>query len=424
MLNQSSFKFIHAADLHLDSPVRIHRVESSVVFSQLLTASLDSFSDLCTFAITEKVDFIILAGDVYDGIQRGVRAQLRFARELVKLAEAGINVFMVHGNHDPLQGSEDLSIKWPGNLFLFPTTPQTLPLAANGRIYGRITGVSYQDSHEMRNLALQFPNVSDSKLFEIAVLHANIGGSSDHDNYAPASLEDLLSKGYDYWALGHIHKRAVLCDDPMVIYPGNLQGLHMKPSERGNKGAELVEVDKGKIVHSPVSFSKVILEQIEFDVSGYLSIDMVLNDLSHKISELSLCYDKKPLVLRILFTGDVTDAIELAFRDPDDLNQAVVDEISQVVPNLLIESISSEVRPSRSLEDLIGLSDIVGELIDEISRWESSGPELGNESLQDSSRGKVLAGLSRLGLGETLRFNLDDLAAAKNLLSRLLSEEQ
>lgn len=299
-----SFKFLHAADLHLDSPVQIRSASGSSILPKLSTATLDSFTDLCVFASDEHVDFIVLAGDVYDGIERGLRAQLRLFREISNLRDLGINVYMVHGNHDPIVGSKEIAMKWPDNLYVFPKSPKTFDLVKDGQVYGRITGMSYESKHETRNLALQFPEVIGSNLFEIAVLHANIGSANEHANYAPATLDDLLSKGYDYWALGHIHKRTVLNDKPKVIYPGNLQGLHLKPSERGPKGAELVKVDAGGISNCPKPFSKVIFDQISFDVSNYKTFESLMRGLDDAIKSLSDNLNLRPLVLRIQFMGN------------------------------------------------------------------------------------------------------------------------
>lgn len=424
METQIRFNFLHAADLHLDSPVQILSMSESSVLSKLSMATLDSLTDLCTCAIDEKVDFIVLAGDVYDGIRRGIRAQLRLFNEMSRLKDYGINVYMVHGNHDPIVGSKDISIKWPSNLFIFPTIPTTFSLEKEGETYCRITGVSYRSKHEDRNLALQFPNVRNSSFFEIAVLHTNIGSATEHGNYAPATLDDLLTKGYDYWALGHIHKRAVLSENPVVIYPGNLQGLHMKPSERGPKGAELVEVKGGTISHWAKAIAKVIFDQIDFDVSRYETFESILHDLVQTIKSLSEGIFSTPLVVRIQFIGVAVVDIEEAFRDLEGLSQVVTDEVIHSIPNVLVESVASQVTPSRTLEDMVGLSDIITELIEEIERWQSSDMEIGTDGMKDSSRRKVLQGLARLGLDDVLHYDQNDLLAAKGLLALLFSEER
>lgn len=417
------FKFIHCSDLHLDSPFQVHISSGTEVAAALHDAAVDSFTALCDFAIDESVDFIVVSGDVYDGIERGIRAQLRLLREVSKLSAANIDVYMAFGNHDPLGQGGEFAIKWPSNLHIFPDTPLSFSLEKEDKVYGHITGISYRTKHEQRNLAQLFPDVNDSGLFEIAVLHANIGGNAEHDNYSPATLEDLVSKGYDYWALGHIHKRTVLSESPFVIYPGNLQGLHMKPSERGPKGAELVIVGS-ELGHRFIPFARVVFEQIEVDVTGIESIDSLLAECGDRAISLVGKSGAASLVVRVHLVGTAEEELYRAIEDIDSVAQTLAEELQLNNSKILLEGMSSSVMPSRTLDDLVGLSDVIGELVTEIEKWRQSEPLLDQMVIDDPSKKGIISKLSRVGLAESLKFDRNDLEAAYRVLTALFAKEE
>lgn len=414
------FKFVHAADLHLDSPFRIHEGRDDELRNLLLGASLAAFSRLCDLAIDEKVDFIVLAGDVYDGIERGARAQLEMRRQLLRLASHGIAVYMAFGNHDPVDSAERFAIDWPENLVKFPVVPETFPLKRNGVRFGEITGVSYQTREERRNLARLFPN-SDTELFSIAVLHSNVGNSQEHGNYAPAALTDLIGKGYDYWALGHIHKRTILSESPLIVYPGNIQGLHMKPSERGPKGAELVEVRQGGITHSFVTLAEVMFDIVTVDVSGYRTLNALIDGCIEGLRRKREAVGERPLVARIDLVGIVEEELVDFAENLDDVNRELLLEARNMRPAVFLDQLDSHLLRRRGLEDLVALSDVVGELIKEIGEWRQDDGRLGQITLESDLRSMLVARLKRLGIADSLTVRQVDVDSAEMLLSELLS---
>ena len=414
-----AFKFIHSADLHLDSPFRVHEGKNEDLRDLLINASLEALSQLCDAAIDQKVDFIILAGDTYDGIERGARAQLHLRREILRVGTHGIKVFMAFGNHDPVNQSREASIFWPENLIRFGPEPETLALERDGVTYGEITGVSYETKDEKRNLAQMFPE-SRTELFSIAVLHTNVGGSKEHGNYAPATLADLIGKGYDYWALGHIHKRTILCDDPLIVYPGNIQGLHMKPSERGIKGAELVEVSSSGVNHRFIPFSQIVFDLVEVDVSGCGSFDSVVESCLEAIRLKSQENGGRPLIARIALSGWISDNIDDLPANLDMVHAELVTESERMQPAVYVDQVEgSLVRPQR-LEELSLLSDVVGELIREVGEWRSDRLRLEGFSIERELRNNLASRLKRIGLAESLSAIESDLDAAENLLAQLL----
>ena len=235
------FRFVHAADLHLDSPFT--GLKSSVpehVATSLRQATFNAYDNIVELCVSEHVDALLIAGDVYDGADRSLRAQRRFIDGLDRLHQAGIRSFVCHGNHDPLDGWE-ARLAYPPSCHRFGSEFQAVPVFEDDPGAAVVHGVSYPTRNVRRNLVRRLGQV-DSRSFNIGLLHANVDNDSNHRAYAPCSLSDLVETGVDYWALGHVHTRRVLNPQrPTVVYPGNPQGRHL--NETGPRGVYLVTVD-------------------------------------------------------------------------------------------------------------------------------------------------------------------------------------
>ena len=246
-----SFRFVHAADLHLDTPFQGYGQSSPILQAALRDASLRAFDSLIDLCIEEDAAFLLLAGDIYDGVNRGLRPQQRFLRGIERLAKENIKVFVIYGNHDPLGEGWGAVRSWPSNIHFFGSEgvePVEVQLEGGPTVI--IYGVSYPTKAVTENLALRYTRTSN-KGVHIALLHATVGSTSEHDAYSPCTLAELAMIGMDYWALGHIHKRAVLAREmPWVVYPGSIQGRSPKPSEMEPKGAYVVEVE-GDVIAEP-----------------------------------------------------------------------------------------------------------------------------------------------------------------------------
>lgn len=237
----SSFRFLHAADIHLDSPLRGLAGQEGSAAERIRGASREAFEQLVTLALAEEVAFVIIAGDLYDGDWRDYRTGLFFAAQVGRLNAAGIPVFLLYGNHDAeSQITRRLSL--PPNVRVFGARgPGTFVLDELGVA---LHGQSFRRRDTRENLVPGYPEPLDCDL-NIGVLHTGLGGMGGHENYAPCALEDLLARGYDYWALGHVHQFQVLHEHPHVVFPGNLQGRHIR--ETGPKGAVLVTMTDGRL---------------------------------------------------------------------------------------------------------------------------------------------------------------------------------
>ncbi len=233
------FRFIHTADIHLDSPLKGLEAHEDAPVEEIRGATRRAFDNLIDLAIEEEVAFVLIAGDLYDGDWKDYNTGLYFAGRMGKLNEAGIQVFIVSGNHDAASNTTR-AMPLPDNVTIFSTKrPESRIIDKLGVI---IHGQGYSTKAITDNLAAEYP-IANPDLFNIGLLHTSLTGRENHANYAPCSLGDLRSRGYDYWALGHVHKREVVCKEPVVIFPGNIQGRHIK--ETGAKGATLVTVEDG-----------------------------------------------------------------------------------------------------------------------------------------------------------------------------------
>ena len=295
-------RFVHAADLHLDSPFRGIRSEApGYVAEALRRATFDAYDGIIDLCLRERVDALLVAGDIYDGADRSLRAQLRFVEGLKRLDDAGIRSFICHGNHDPLNGWEARLDLPPGSVRFGPVVTG-MPVFPHEPQRATVYGVSYPQREVRENLAPLFAGPLSSG-FNIGLLHANVGGHPDHDSYAPCSVADLTETGMDYWALGHVHTRQVIQENrPTVVYPGNSQGRH--PGERGARGVYLVDVDDHGGVNLDFRAIDVVRwESLEVGI-GVLDTEQKLMDAVDRAADsCTEAADGRPVVFRLTLTG-------------------------------------------------------------------------------------------------------------------------
>jgi DNA repair exonuclease SbcCD nuclease subunit len=233
-------RFVHAADVHLDSPLRgLDEYEGAPIHA-LRGATRSAFAALIELALAEHVDFVIIAGDLYDGDWPDFNTGLFFVNQVRRLDRAGIPLVLISGNHDAASRiTSHLSL--PPNVHSFATTQPSTICYEHLRV--AVHGQGFARQAETQNLAANYPSPVPGH-FNVGVLHTALDGREGHAPYAPCTLEDLLARGYDYWALGHIHVRESVNGSrhPRVEFPGNIQGRHVR--ESGAKGCLLVTVDE------------------------------------------------------------------------------------------------------------------------------------------------------------------------------------
>jgi len=222
--DEGKMKFIHTADIHLDSPLRGLSSYPDAPTERLRTATRDAFDNLVSSAIDEQVDFLIIAGDVYDGDWKDFNTGLFFVRQMGRLRRANILVYLLHGNHDA-ESEMTRGLELPDNVHVFSSSKAQTFLIDNIKV--ALHGRSFKIAATTDNLLPSYPQPVPSWL-NIGVLHTALEGNSEHAKYAPCSVAELQAKGYQYWALGHVHEHWIQRGDTTIAYPGNLQGRHIR----------------------------------------------------------------------------------------------------------------------------------------------------------------------------------------------------
>lgn len=260
-------RFIHCADFHLDSPLRgLERYEGAPA-SGMREATRRSFANVVDLGLEREVDFVLIAGDVFDGDWLDFNTGLFFSNQLRLLSDADIRVFIVRGNHDALSKISK-AVTLPKNVHVFKTAKATTIIDEN--IGFAIHGQSFATGVVTDDLAAQYPDVIPG-LLNIGLLHTALSGREGHEPYAPTTTDRLAAKGYHYWALGHVHNREIVQENPWIVFPGNTQGRHAR--EVGPKGCVVVEGDAYEGIRS--------VEFVATDVARWQHLTVDVTDLAH-----------------------------------------------------------------------------------------------------------------------------------------------
>ncbi|MDF0726898.1 DNA repair exonuclease [Cytobacillus sp. S13-E01] len=343
----NSLTFLHTADLHLDSPFQ--GLQSRIpmeLYKRIQDSTFTSFTKVIDLAIRENVDFILISGDLFDSADRSVRAQVRFRKEMKRLDEQGISAYVIHGNHDHI-GGDWTAIQWPLNVHVF--TNQEVEIQTfqkSGKPLANLYGFSYQEKAVTKNMVPLYEKEGDAA-YHIGLLHGSAEGSLlEHNNYAPFTIKQLLDKKFDYWALGHIHKRQVLHEEPLIVYPGNIQGRHRK--ETGEKGCYIVKLTEN---NSKISFHQtadILWENVQVSIADISSYSHLL-DYCFQTIEGFRRYDQGGVLLEVELIGSgalhkdlhdrnlVDDLLSILIEAEQDKNNFVLVTTIRVHTTMMIE---------------------------------------------------------------------------------------
>lgn len=353
------FKFLHAADLHLDSPLVGLARYAGAPADQLRAATRQALVSLVDFALEEQVAFVLIAGDLYDGDWKDYNTGLFFVHQMSRLRQAGIKVFLVAGNHDAASQLSRSLKQLPENVFAFSTRhPGTEILEEVGVA---VHGQGYPTAAVHTDLAASYPEARPN-LFNIGVLHTSVTGRPGHEPYAPCTLDGLLAKGYHYWALGHVHQREVLCQDPWVVFPGNLQGRHIR--ETGPKGCTIVTVDEGRIVTVEEVYLDVLRWQLcTVDATGAENAPEVVDRVAAALEQGAAASEGRFLAVRLQISGACRAHEELSRRPEHWVNEirAAADDVGG--GSVWMEKVLLNTSGAASLEELLAAGGALGGLL-------------------------------------------------------------
>jgi len=364
-------KFLHCADAHLDSPLRGLERYDGAPAAQIRGATRQAFERVIDLAISEQVDFVLIAGDIYDGDWKDYNTGLYFAARMSKLREADIRVFIIHGNHDAASQITK-SLRLPDNVrVLSDREPESIRLDDLGVV---IHGQGFSKRTLAENISEHYPPASQD-FYNIGMLHTSATGRPGHETYAPCNVEDLLEKGYDYWALGHVHAREVLHQEPWIVFPGNLQGRHIR--ETGPKGPSLVTVEEGhvpSVEHHDTDVLRWCL--CEVDASGISDVDGVIDCIRTAIAAEVSRSEGRLLAVRVQVSGACAAHTALV-ADPHKWT-AEVRSAATDLGDVWIEKVKFQTSLKVDLKAMLQRDDPLGRLVSAIHELDKK-PELLDE---------------------------------------------
>ncbi len=338
------FKFLHVADIHLDSPLLGLSKYEGVPVEEIRLATRTALTNAVDLAIEEKVEFVVISGDIYDGDWPHFGTGLFFCSEMGRLERAGIEVFLLYGNHDA-DSVLTKKLPLPDNVHAFRSNKaHTIPHKRTGTaVHGR----SYRDKDTRDNLASQYPEAVPGVL-NIGVLHTALSGRPPHAPYAPCSVAELAAKGYQYWALGHVHDFEIVSTNPYIVFPGNLQGRTIR--EAGGKGAVLVTVTDGAISIQP---ERRLLDSVRWfhakvNLTGVDRPESFNEGIRSRLEEALENSDGLPTVVRLSVTGATPLHSWLISRE-DQVKQDVRAIAVSLSKQLWVERVSLKTLPTVSI---------------------------------------------------------------------------
>jgi len=310
---KKEISFIHTADLHLGSPFSGISEKNRSLADFLHRSIFQSFDAIIDLCIAKEVDVLLIAGDVFDSREKNLRALHHFIRGLARLKEHHIQVIIATGNHDPLRPGPGESAIWDDILNIAGDNPpfflvqsdmcESIDISHNNKIVARVCGRSYASAETFDNPVTNFPRKHDTSIPWIGLVHCTIGSPGDHIPYAPLGITDLTGLGYDYWALGHIHAGYTVQEkDPVIIYPGNIQGRNWR--ETGARGCIYGKIHTDGTVHTEfLETAPVRFETREISIQGMEQEDELNTAIETAINTSSAGKGKTSIILSIILTG-------------------------------------------------------------------------------------------------------------------------
>ena len=366
-------RFLHAADVHLDAQLQGLQARDGAPVEALRDATRRAFQNLVLLALREEVDFVVIAGDLFDRDCADIRSWLLAHKEFQRLRNAGIPVYLIRGNHDSL-GEGSRRLEWPANVHEFRADrPETVLLeSASVALHGQ----SFAARAVTTDLAAAYPEPVPG-LFNLGLLHTSLTGDVHHEPYAPTRPEVLKLKGYDYWALGHIHKFQRVQEEPAIVFPGCTQGRHV--NEPGAKGCVIVTVEQRMV-------RDVVFHPLDVVRWTHLQVELEAGDERHDagrrvhsaLQAAVLASAGRPLAVRLTLSGPCACHHWLTSEGGREECLGDLELAADALGDVWLERVEFRTRPPVDLDEIRRNSILLGELLSEL------------ESLRESEESELL----------------------------------
>ncbi|MGR3317945.1 MAG: metallophosphoesterase [Candidatus Anammoxibacter sp.] len=373
----TSIKFIHTADLHLDTPFKGLSNWNTELADRLKDATFKSFKNIIDVCLREKVDFLLISGDIFDSENKGLTVQIKFGDELKRLSANGIPAYFICGNHDPLSSWLDTR-QLPENVFRFGSSKvDKYTYKREGNPVADIYGISFQNKVIKENLTLSYELFGDPSPVSIALLHGTIGNPGHHENYAPFKVENVINKNFDYWALGHIHKREIVNESiPTIVYPGNPQGRDF--GEIGAKGCYLVEIIAGNNPQLEFIPTQIIrFEKVEVDLNEEDNFDNLKDKIEESKFAIEDYEENASYILRVTLKGRTH--LHPQLNKPEEIKELLdyFNEGQQNQTNFTwIDRIELNTQPDIDIEQIKKGADFSAEILKMFNEYEENTDKL------------------------------------------------
>lgn len=416
-------KFLHTADLHIDSPLKGLEAYEGAPLERLRGATRAAMENLVTTAIDQGVDFVLIAGDLFDGEWRDMHTGLWTAHQFRRLDEHQIRVFLIRGNHDA-SSVVCRSLRWPENVYVFAhDTAETVTIDELGVA---IHGQSFSTQAVPEDLTERYPRSIEGR-FNIGLLHTSLSGESIHDTYAPTTAAVLASRGYDYWALGHIHKTEVVAETPHIIMAGNTQGRHV--NESGEKGCYLVHVEENRV--QSVEFRPIdVLRWHRLDVEvdeEMATLDELVDLVRSRLAALHEQDEGRLTAIRLTIEGQTALHGSLTGRQGRESFTAEVHNAANSLGDVWIERIRLKTHPLLDLDELRDGQDLLGDLIRRVDALQNEPDEMLQKWMEENGLfdAKTYSRMEEadLPLGDPTDLRTRLIEARDLLISRLMLHE-
>ncbi len=328
------FKFIHTADIHLDSPLKSLALRDPQIADLVGVATRRTFERIIDLCLEEHVDALIIAGDLYDRDLRSMKTAAFLGHQMRRLEGVGIRVFMIRGNHDS-ESEITRYLDLPPNVHVFTGHGGVEELTDFGVA---IHGVSFAQRKAPESLLCKYKRPING-LINIGIMHTSLNGAEGHDNYAPCSVSDLINHGFDYWALGHIHKRQIHKDSPYVVMPGIPQGRNR--GEDGCKSVTIVEISDQNIRIEERFVADTEFQRVQVDVTDIIEWSSVIAKIEKALREMRDNIKARYVICHVVLSG--SSLLFWRMRRDDDLLRAEIEEVIQQFGNVFVDCIVNQI---------------------------------------------------------------------------------